>query len=97
MANANDILNVGHGTGESIVAVCSRKLRTDDSDVHDDLVEGWPCPSGPCINEKRQNGKVFIPRISRVIKTAVAGDFQWDCGYLKAALAGLTVKLIGRV
>ena len=65
MANANDILNVG--TGESIVNVCSRKLRTDDSDVHDDLVEGWLCLSGPCINEKRQNGKVFIPWISRVM------------------------------
>lgn len=61
MANATDILHAATGVVETLTAMCNGKFTTSvDGDTHDDLVQAWPCGTGPCIDPTQEKGKVYI-------------------------------------
>jgi hypothetical protein len=62
MANATDILHARTGVTESLTTVCNNVFSTNqvDDDSHQDLLQQWPCGSGPCINTDQQKGRVYI-------------------------------------
>jgi hypothetical protein len=62
IANANDILNTGTNTLETIASVCTNPQtppNTSDNDTYADLRDG--CGSAPCvIDNTQERGKVYI-------------------------------------
>ncbi len=61
MANANEILNAATGVVETMTTVCNSVFTTTvDGDTHADLLQSWPCGSGPCIDTTQEKGKVYI-------------------------------------
>jgi hypothetical protein len=62
IANANDILNTGTNTLETMSSVCTNPQtppNTSDGDTYADLRDG--CSSGPCvIDTTQEKGKVYI-------------------------------------
>ncbi|MGZ9261521.1 MAG: pilus assembly protein TadG-related protein [Candidatus Binatia bacterium] len=62
MANATDIVTLSTGVVETMTTVCSSPTPTTtlDTDTHADLVQQWPCGTGPCIDTTQEKGKVFI-------------------------------------
>jgi len=60
-ANGTDLLNTGNNTVETINAVCTPSPPIySDNDTYADLLNGWPCGAGPCINDTQEKGKVYI-------------------------------------
>lgn len=87
MANATDIVTVATGVTETITAVCNAKFTTAvDGDTHDDLVEAWPCGTGPCIDSSQEKGKVFIVTLTGNVTQQLTAVFQEIAAILKLRL-----------
>jgi hypothetical protein len=86
MANATDILNAATGVLETMAAVCNAHFTSNDGDTHADLVQGWPCGAGPCINTTQQKGKVYIVDVSGNVAAQLQIVFQEIAALLKLRL-----------
>jgi hypothetical protein len=86
MANATDILNAATGVVESLTSVCNAKFMSIDGDTHADLVDGWPCAAGPCIDSTQEKGKVYIVDMTANVTTQLNLIFQEIASLLKLRL-----------
>ena len=86
MANATVILNAATGVVESLTNVCNAKFTTIDGDTHADLVEGWPCAAGPCIDSTQEKGKVYIIDMNGDVAAQLNLVFQEIASLLKLRL-----------
>jgi hypothetical protein len=87
MANATDIFNAGTGVTETMTTVCNNVFTTAvDGDTHADLVEAWPCGSGPCINSSQEKGKVYIVDVTGNVNQQLNLIFQEIASILKLRL-----------
>jgi hypothetical protein len=86
MSNATDILNAATGVTETLSSVCNAKFTTIDNDTHADLVEAWPCASGPCIDTTQQKGKVYIVDMNGNVSAQLNSIFQEIASLLKLRL-----------
>lgn len=86
MANATDILNAATGVLETMAAMCNAHFTTNDGDTHADLVQGWPCGAGPCIDTTQQKGKVYIVDVSGNVAAQLQIVFQEIAALLKLRL-----------
>jgi len=60
IANATDIINAANGVLETMAANCNARFMTNDNDTHVDLIEGFPCATGPCIDSAQEKGRVYM-------------------------------------
>jgi hypothetical protein len=87
MANATDILNANTGVIETMNTVCGNVFTTTvDGDTHADLLEAWPCGSGPCIDTTQEKGKVYIVDVSGNVSQQLDLIFQEIAAILKLRL-----------
>lgn len=86
MANATDILHVATQAVESITTVCANPITTIDGDTHADLVQSWPCGTGPCIDATQEKGKVFIVDQGGNVTQQLTVVFQEIASILKLRL-----------
>jgi hypothetical protein len=86
IANATDILNAATGVVESMTENCNSTFPTNDNDTHGDLVEGWPCGSGPCIDPTQQKGKVYTIDVTGDVSTQLDTVFNEIAAILKLRL-----------
>ena len=86
MANATDIVNVATGVIETLTTVCASPTTTIDGDTHADLVEAWPCGTGPCIDTTQEKGKVFIIDDNGNVTQQLTAVFQEIAALLKLRL-----------
>jgi len=86
MANATDILNAATGVLETIAAMCNAHFTSSDGDTHADLVQGWPCGAGPCIDTTQQKGKVYIVDVSGNVAAQLQIVFREIAALLKLRL-----------
>jgi hypothetical protein len=85
VANANDILNTGTNTLETMSGVCTNPpLTTSDGDQYLDLRDGC---SGPCtINTTQEKGKVYIVDTSANVPAQLQRVFADIAALLKLRL-----------
>jgi hypothetical protein len=86
MANATDILHARTGVTESLTTVCSNISTTLDGDTHQDLLQQWPCGSGPCIDPDQQKGRVYIVDLSGDVTQQLTQIFNEIAAILKLRL-----------
>jgi Flp pilus assembly protein TadG len=87
MANANEILNAATGVVETLTAVCNSVFTTTvDGDTHLDLLQSWPCGSGPCIDTTQEKGKVYIVDVTGNVAQQLNLIFQEIASILKLRL-----------
>lgn len=88
MANATDIFNAATGVSETMTTVCNNVFTTTtgDGDTHADLVEAWPCGTGPCIDTTQEKGKVFIIDDSGNVTQQLTAVFNEIAAILKLRL-----------
>jgi hypothetical protein len=86
ISNATDILNAATGVVESMTANCNSTFTTNDNDTHADLVEGWPCGSGPCIDPTQQKGKVYTIDVTGDVNAQLDTVFNEIAAILKLRL-----------
>ena len=88
MANATDILNAGTGVVQTMNTVCGNVFTTAavDGDTHADLLEAWPCGSGPCIDSSQQKGKVYTIDVTGNVEAQLQQVFNEIAAILKLRL-----------
>jgi hypothetical protein len=86
IANATDILNADTGVVETMTTNCNNVFETSDDDTHQDLLEGWPCASGPCIDGTQQKGKVFTINVNGDVNAQLQQVFADIAAILKLRL-----------
>jgi Flp pilus assembly protein TadG len=88
MANANDILNAATGIVETMNTVCGNVFTTTavDGDTHADLLEAWPCGTGPCIDTTQQKGKVYTIDVNGDVEAQLQQVFNEIAAILKLRL-----------
>jgi len=87
MANATDIVNVATGVIETMTTVCGSVFTTTvDGDTHADLLQAWPCGTGPCIDATQEKGKVFIIDDSGNVAQQLTAVFNEIAAILKLRL-----------
>ena len=86
IANATDILNAATGVLETMAGMCNAHFTSGDGDTHADLVQGWPCGAGPCIDTTQQKGKVYIVDVSGNVAAQLQIVFQEIAALLKLRL-----------
>ncbi|HUK42398.1 MAG TPA: VWA domain-containing protein [Candidatus Acidoferrales bacterium] len=86
MSNATDILNASTGVVEAMTDVCNAKFTSVDGDTHADLVESWPCATGPCIDSTQEKGKVYIIDMNGNVAAQLNLVFQEIASLLKLRL-----------
>jgi hypothetical protein len=86
IANATDIMNAATGTMETMAANCNAKFTTNDNDTHADLVEGWPCGTGPCIDSTQEKGRVYMIDSNGNVQTQLQTVFDEIAKLLKLRL-----------
>jgi hypothetical protein len=87
MANATDILHANTGVTETLTTVCNNVFTTSvDGDTHQDLIQQWPCGSGPCIDTTQQKGKVYIVDVSGNVNQQLTMIFHEIAAILKLRL-----------
>jgi Flp pilus assembly protein TadG len=86
MANATDILNAATGVVETMTSMCNAYFTSSDGDTHADLVQGWPCGAGPCIDTTQQKGKVYVVDVSGNVAAQLQIVFQEIASLLKLRL-----------
>jgi Flp pilus assembly protein TadG len=86
IANATDIVHADTGVVETMTTNCNNKFTTGDGDTHADLVEGWPCASGPCIDTTQQKGKVFTINVAGDVNAQLQQAFAEIAAILKLRL-----------
>ncbi|HEY7322225.1 MAG TPA: vWA domain-containing protein [Candidatus Binatia bacterium] len=86
IANASDILNAATSVVETMTANCNSTFTTNDNDTHGDLVEGWPCGSGPCIDPTQQKGKVYTIDVTGDVNAQLDTVFNEIAAILKLRL-----------
>ncbi len=87
IANANDILNTGNNTTDTINTVCANPpVTTGDGDTWPDLHQGWPCASGPCIDGSQQKGKVYVVDMKGDVEAQLRQVFNEVASILKLRL-----------
>jgi hypothetical protein len=86
VANATDILNAATGVVETMTTNCNNVFETSDDDTHADLLEGWPCASGPCIDATQQKGKVFTIDVTGDVEAQLQQVFNEIAAILKLRL-----------
>jgi hypothetical protein len=59
---------------------------TVDGDTHADLIENWPCGSGPCIDSTQEKGKVFTVDVNGNVQTQLQAIFAEVAAILKLRL-----------
>ena len=90
-ANGTDLLNTGNNTVESINTVCTPPPPTyGDNDTYAELLNGWPCGSGPCINTTQEKGKVYIVDTNRQCASPNAAGLRRDRGDFETSPHALT-------
>ena len=86
-----DLLNTGNNTIESINTVCTPPPPTyGDNDTYADLLNGWPCGTGPCINTTQEKGKVYIVDTKRQCASPNAAGLRRDRGDFETSPHALT-------
>jgi hypothetical protein len=86
IANATDVLNAATGVVETMAANCNARFTTNDNDTHADLVESWPCGTGPCIDSTQQKGKVFTIDVTGDVTAQLETVFNEIAAILKLRL-----------
>ena len=87
MSNATDIVNAATGVTETLTTVCNAKFTTTvDGDTHNDLIEAWPCATGPCIDATQEKGKVYIVDVTGNVTDQLNLIFQEIASILKLRL-----------
>jgi hypothetical protein len=87
MSNATDIVNVATGVIETMTTVCGSVFTTTvDGDTHADLLQAWPCGTGPCIDATQEKGKVFIIDDSGNVAQQLTAVFNEIAAILKLRL-----------
>jgi hypothetical protein len=86
IANATDIVNAATSVVETMTTNCNNKFTSNDNDTHADLVEGWPCASGPCIDTTQQKGKVFMIDVNGNVNAQLQQVFNEIAAILKLRL-----------
>jgi hypothetical protein len=88
IANANDILNTGNNTSQTISSVCSPPPTLySDTDTYQDLQDSWPCGgAGPCINSAQETGKVYIVDLNGDVQEQLTRVFSEIAAILKLRL-----------
>jgi hypothetical protein len=87
IANAPDVQHAATGVVQKLVDLCASPMDTTiDGDTHADLVEGWPCGSGPCINGTQQKGKVYIIDVNGNVTAQLQQVFNEIAALLKLRL-----------
>jgi hypothetical protein len=88
MANATDIFHAATGVTETMTTVCNNVFTTSavDGDTHADLVEAWPCGTGPCIDPNQEKGKVYIVDVTGNVTQQLNTIFQDIAAILKLRL-----------
>ena len=86
VANATDILNADTGVVETMTTNCNNVFETSDDDTHQDLLDGWPCASGPCIDVTQQKGKVFTINVNGDVNAQLQQVFADIAAILKLRL-----------
>lgn len=61
-------------------------MTTVDGDTHADLVQSWPCGTGPCIDATQEKGKVFIIDDSGNVTQQLTAVFNEIAAILKLRL-----------
>lgn len=87
IANATDILDAATGVAETMTQNCNATFLTNDNDTHADLVEGWPCGSGPCIDPTQQKGKVYTIDVTGDVSAQLDSVFNEIAAILKLRLS----------
>jgi hypothetical protein len=86
IANATDILNAATGVVDTMTANCNARFTTNDGDTHADLVQAWPCGSGPCIDTTQEKGKVFTVDVNGDVNAQLQRVFNEIAAILKLRL-----------
>ena len=87
MANATDIVTLSTGVVETMTTVCNGVFTTTvDGDTHADLLQSWPCGTGPCIDTTQEKGKVFIVDDSGNVTQQLTAVFNEIAAILKLRL-----------
>jgi hypothetical protein len=87
MANAAEIFNAATGASETLNSVCNSVFTTSvDGDTHADLLEAWPCGSGPCIDTSQEKGKVYLVDVTGNVTQQLNLIFQEIASILKLRL-----------
>jgi hypothetical protein len=86
VANATDIVHAATGVVETMATNCNNKFTTGDGDTHADLVEGWPCVTGPCIDTTQQKGKVYTIDVTGNVEAQLEQVFNEIAAILKLRL-----------
>jgi hypothetical protein len=86
VANATDIVNAATGVVETMTQNCNNKFPSIDGDTHDDLLFGWPCGSGPCIDTTQQKGKVYTIDVTGDVNAQLQQVFAEIAAILKLRL-----------
>ena len=86
VANATDILDASTGVVGTMTANCNARYTTNDGDTHADLVQAWPCGSGPCIDTTQEKGKVFTIDVNGDVNQQLQRVFNEIAAILKLRL-----------
>ncbi len=87
IANATDIINTGTSTLETMSTLCQAPAdTTSDGDTHADLQEGWPCGTGPCIDNSQEKGKVYVVDLNGNVQAQLQVVFKDIASILKLRL-----------
>ena len=88
-ANGTDLLNTGNNSVESINTVCTPPSPSppySDGDTYAELLNGWPCGTGPCINSTQEKGKLYIVDQTGNVQTQMRQVFAEIAAILKLRL-----------
>jgi hypothetical protein len=80
------VLDAATGAVTAMAQHCNNVSTTSDNDTHADLVQSWPCGTGPCINSTQEKGKVFTVDLSGNVTDQLSRVFDEIAAILKLRL-----------